>query len=353
MADLPENSTVQSNMTLDDLRSELRSRYLMSEPEVVGRLLDSLELSEEQLDAIHHEALSLVEQLRVRNRPTMMESFLSEYGLSTREGVGLMCLAEALLRVPDAATIDELIADKLESSDWAAHLGQSSSPMVNASTWALMLTGRVLDDGDSPTRSLSGLLKRVGEPVVRTAVGQAMRLLGRQFVLGQDIDQAVREARTLEKLGYTYSYDMLGEAAHTFDDATRYTQAYADAIARLATVRGNSIRDRPGISVKLSALHPRYEYSHRHSVITDMLPRVTALAEQAAAADIGFNIDAEEADGSTCHWILSKRCSRSRRWRAGMDFEWLSRPIAGVHCRSSTGCWLQPQQTSDASWCGW
>nr|WP_088917857.1 bifunctional proline dehydrogenase/L-glutamate gamma-semialdehyde dehydrogenase PutA [Granulosicoccus antarcticus] len=285
-----------SSPRLDQLRVELRSRYLMSEPEVVNGLLQSLELSDDTLDAIHLDASELVKMLRAHNKPTMMESFLSEYGLSTREGVGLMCLAEALLRVPDATTIDELIADKLESSDWAAHLGQSSSPLVNASTWALLLTGRVLAEGENPTRSLSSLLKRVGEPVVRTAVGQAMKLLGRQFVLGQNIDQAVREARGLEKQGYTYSYDMLGEAAHTFEDAERYTQAYANAIARLASVEGSSIRDKPGISVKLSALHPRYEYSHQHSVMTELLPRVQILAKQAATAGIGFNIDAEEAD---------------------------------------------------------
>lgn len=280
----------------DHLRTELRSRYLMSEPEVVNTLLQTLTLSDATLDAIHLDACKLVEQLRAHGKPTMMESFLSEYGLSTREGVGLMCLAEALLRVPDATTIDELIADKLESSDWAAHLGQSSSPLVNASTWALLLTGRVLSEGEHPTRSLAGLLRRVGEPVVRTAVGQAMKLLGRQFVLGQNIDQAVREARNLEKQGYTYSYDMLGEAAHTFEDAARYTAAYANAITRLAKVAGTSIRDKPGISVKLSALHPRYEYTHRHSVMTELLPRVQQLARQAANSGIGFNIDAEEAD---------------------------------------------------------
>lgn len=285
-----------SSERLNTLRSALRERYLMSETDVVEQLLTSLELDDKTLDNIHQDACELVELLRAHDKPTMMESFLSEYGLSTREGVGLMCLAEALLRVPDAATIDELIADKLESSDWAAHLGQSSSPLVNASTWALMLTGRVLDDGDQPTRSLSGLLKRVGEPVVRTAVGQAMKLLGRQFVLGQNIDQAVSEARSLERQGYTYSYDMLGEAAHTFDDADRYTQAYSQAIERLSSVDGSTIRDKPGISVKLSALHPRYEYTHHAAVMSELLPRVTKLAIQAKTAGIGFNIDAEEAD---------------------------------------------------------
>ena len=292
----PHSSVQTAQSELDDLRAQLRARYVMQEPEVVNLLMGQLSLSDASLDLIQSDAADLVSLLREHNKPTMMESFLSEYGLSTPEGVGLMCLAEALLRVPDAATIDELIADKLESSDWAAHLGQSSSPLVNASTWALLLTGRLLDDSEQPTRSLTALLKRVGEPVVRTAVGQSMKLLGRQFVLGQNIQQAIEHARALEQKGYTYSYDMLGEAAHTFDDAQRYTQAYADAIEHLSHVPGESIREKPGISVKLSALHPRYEYSHRQQVMSELLPIVSSLARQAAQAGIGFNIDAEEAD---------------------------------------------------------
>ena len=157
-----------------------------------------------------------------------MESFLAEYGLSTEEGVGLMCLAEALLRVPDAETIDELIYDKIEPSNWGAHLGHSSSPLINASTWALLLTGKVLeDDPNKPAAVLRSLIRRAGEPLVRTAVAQAMKLLGRQFVLGQTIGEGLRNARELEKAGYTYSYDMLGEAARTEADAVRYHQAYA------------------------------------------------------------------------------------------------------------------------------
>ncbi len=285
-----------TNADLSPLREQLRSRYGLDEAQVVTELLSQVSPNNTELDLIQERASVLVKQLRTSNNPTMMESFLSEYGLSTPEGVGLMCLAEALLRVPDALTIDELIADKLESSDWAAHLGQSSSPLVNASTWALLLTGRLLDSTDHPTRSLSSLLKRVGEPVVRTAVAQAMKLLGKQFVLGQNIEQAVSEARTLEKSGYTYSYDMLGEAAHTLADAQRYKQAYSHAIDNLKDVGGSSVQDKPGISVKLSALHPRYEYSQHSSVMNELLAAVSSLAIQAAKADIGFNIDAEEAD---------------------------------------------------------
>lgn len=289
-------NTSTSGSDLDQLRTQLREKYGLQEADVVEELLAALSLSDRDLDTIEQRAAALVLRLRDKNAPTMMESFLSEYGLSTPEGVGLMCLAEALLRVPDATTIDELIADKLESSDWAAHLGQSSSPLVNASTWALLLTGRLLDDGDHPTRSVSTLLKRVGEPVVRKAVAQAMRLLGKQFVLGENIEQAISAARRLERDGYTYSYDMLGEAAFTFDDAERYKQAYAHAIDQLAKVPGDSISNRPGISVKLSALHPRYEYSHKSTMMAAMLDSAHALAAKAAMAGVGFNIDAEEAD---------------------------------------------------------
>lgn len=289
-------NTSHSSIDLGPLRDQLRIRYGQEESQVVTELLARISPTNAELDLIQERASDLVKQLRTSNNPTMMESFLSEYGLSTPEGVGLMCLAEALLRVPDAQTIDELIADKLESSDWAAHLGQSSSPLVNASTWALLLTGRLLDNAEHPTRSLSTLLKRVGEPVIRTAVAQAMKMLGKQFVLGQNIQQAIVEARELESNGYTYSYDMLGEAAHTRADAERYKQAYSNAIENLKQVPGSSVRDKPGISVKLSALHPRYEHSQYASVMEELVASVTTLAEQAAEADIGFNIDAEEAD---------------------------------------------------------
>ncbi|MFT5894509.1 MAG: RHH-type proline utilization regulon transcriptional repressor/proline dehydrogenase [bacterium] len=289
-------NTLSKTLDLDVLRTQLRNKYGMREQDVMEELLVALSLTDEELCMIEQRAAALVRRLRDKNAPTMMESFLSEYGLSTPEGVGLMCLAEALLRVPDATTIDELIADKLESSDWAAHLGQSSSPLVNASTWALLLTGRLLDDGDHPTQSLATLLKRVGEPVVRKAVAQAMKLLGKQFVLGENIEQAISAAQKFERTGYTYSYDMLGEAAFTFHDAERYKQSYAHAIDQLAKVTGNTISSRPGISVKLSALHPRYEYSHKPTMMTAMLDSVHFLAAKAATAGVGFNIDAEEAD---------------------------------------------------------
>ena len=249
--------------------------------------------------AITKDATDLVRAVRDAGAVGLMQSFLGEYGLSTKEGVALMCLAEALLRVPDAETIDALISDKIAPADWGRHLGHSSSSLVNASTWALLLTGRVLkdDETDDLAETLRGTLRRLGEPVIRTAVAGAMREMGRQFVLGRSIEEAAKHARDLERKGYCYSYDMLGEAARTEADARRYHLAYSHAISALAARRGDrDVRTNPGISVKLSALHPRYEVSQRDRVMAELVPRARSLALLAKSGDIGFNIDAEEAD---------------------------------------------------------
>ncbi|WP_280549992.1 bifunctional proline dehydrogenase/L-glutamate gamma-semialdehyde dehydrogenase PutA [Halomonas sp. 11-S5] len=281
----------------NELRGRIRANYDANEADVLRGLVERIKLSEDDRRKVAAVGATYVERVRKEKSPSMMEAFLAEYGLSTAEGVGLMCLAEALLRVPDAETIDDLIHDKIEPSDWGAHLGKSSSSMVNASTWALMLTGKVLDDDPKgPVRALRGLVRRMGEPVVRTAVGQSMKILGRQFVLGQTIEEGMKNARELEKQGYTYSYDMLGEAARTDDDAVRYHQAYAKAITAIAKQAKGDVRGSPGISVKLSALHPRYEYTHRDTVMAELVPRAKELVQQAAKANIGFNIDAEEQD---------------------------------------------------------
>ncbi len=280
-----------------DHRAAVRQTYAADEAALLRELIASLRLEAAERDAIAAAGAELVRRVRGETTPSMMESFLAEYGLSTDEGVGLMCLAEALLRVPDAETIDDLIQDKIEPSDWGAHLGHSSSPLINASTWALLLTGKVLDDDPrKPAAALRRLIRRVGEPLVRTAVAQAMKLLGRQFVLGETIDEGMHNARELERAGYTYSYDMLGEAARTDADAVRYHQAYATAIDAIAKQAKGDVRTSPGISVKLSALHPRYEYPHRVTVMAELVPRAIELAKQAATANIGFNIDAEEQD---------------------------------------------------------
>jgi RHH-type transcriptional regulator, proline utilization regulon repressor / proline dehydrogenase / delta 1-pyrroline-5-carboxylate dehydrogenase len=287
------------DLTVSDTnaRTRVRAAYAAEEAEVIRGLIAKIRLAPEERQKVAAAGAQYVDRVRKQTSPTMMEAFLAEYGLSTSEGVGLMCLAEALLRVPDAETIDDLIEDKIAPSDWGAHLGHSSSPLVNASTWALMLTGKVIDeDPKGPARALRGLVRRMGEPVVRKAVGQSMKILGRQFVLGQTISEAMKNAREWEKQGYTYSYDMLGEAARTDADAVRYHKAYADAIAAIAKAAKGDVRSSPGISVKLSALHPRYEYTHREAVMAVLVPRALDLARQAARARIGFNIDAEEQD---------------------------------------------------------
>lgn len=282
---------------ISESRARIRDSYAADEAAVLHGLVARIKLSEDDRRKVAAVGTRYVERVRKETSPSMMEAFLAEYGLSTAEGVGLMCLAEALLRVPDAETIDDLIHDKIEPSDWGAHLGKSSSSMVNASTWALMLTGKVLDDDPKgPVRALRGLVRRMGEPLVRTAVGQSMKILGRQFVLGETIEEGMKNARELENQGYTYSYDMLGEAARTDADAVRYHAAYARAITAIAKQAKGDVRSSPGISVKLSALHPRYEYTHRDAVIAELVPRALELAKQAAKANIGFNIDAEEQD---------------------------------------------------------
>ncbi|MEM8647862.1 MAG: bifunctional proline dehydrogenase/L-glutamate gamma-semialdehyde dehydrogenase PutA, partial [Pseudomonadota bacterium] len=213
-------------------------------------------------------------------------------------GIALMCLAEALLRVPDAETIDELIEDKIAPAAWGRHLGQSSSSLVNASTWALLLTGKVLNDAsDGMAGILQGLIKRVGEPVIRVAVRQAMSVLGGQFVLGETIEDAMARGAAMEEKGYTYSYDMLGEAALTARDARAFYEAYQASIRTLSEqANAPSPRDNPGISIKLSALHPRYEVGQKARVMEELVERTLALTLEARDGNLGLNIDAEEAD---------------------------------------------------------
>ncbi|WP_417239771.1 bifunctional proline dehydrogenase/L-glutamate gamma-semialdehyde dehydrogenase PutA [Celeribacter halophilus] len=286
--------------SLPDLMSALSAQKFTDEATVLENLIASAGISEAQRATISARATDLVRRIRKESAPTLMEHFLAEYGLSTREGVALMCLAEAMLRVPDRETIDDLIEDKVAPSNWGEHLGHSSSTMVNASTWALMLTGRVLDD-EKPEQSsnvagtLRGLVKRLGEPVIRTAVSRAMKEMGQQFVLGQTIEAAMTRAKGQEKKGYTYSYDMLGEAAMTQADADSYAKAYSDAMTAIAKgCTKGSVAANPGISVKLSALHPRYEVAQEARVMEELVPVLRRLARQARAADMGFNIDAEE-----------------------------------------------------------
>ncbi|MEM1352098.1 MAG: bifunctional proline dehydrogenase/L-glutamate gamma-semialdehyde dehydrogenase PutA [Pseudomonadota bacterium] len=273
--------------------------FTYSDPQAVLQdLIAEAALAPATRKEIAETAENLVNDIRGTASPGLMEVFLAEYGLSTEEGVALMCLAEALLRVPDADTIDALIEDKIAPSDWGKHLGLSTSSLVNASTWALMLTGRVLDDGrPGPVRHLRAAIKRLGEPVIRTAVGRAMKEMGRQFVLGEDISRAMRRAAGMEAKGFTYSYDMLGEAACTEADAKAYHLSYSRAISAIAEACvQNDVRENPGISVKLSALCPRYEVAQADTAMAQLVPRLRSLAVLAKSAGMGLNVDAEEAD---------------------------------------------------------
>ena len=240
------------------LRAVINEAYRVEEKNIVSNLIKMATLQETQVDAVRHLATQLVAQVREgRKKSAGIDSFLTEYALSSDEGIALMCLAEALLRVPDNATIDSLIKDKLASPDWKSHRGQSASFFVNATTWALMLTGKVL----SPEKAESGLSKalmklvnRNSEGVVRTAVDKAMRIMSKQFVMGRTIQEAVTRAKSKEAKGYRYSYDMLGEAARTAEDAERYYQSYQKAILAIGKkMEHKDYINSAGISIKLSA----------------------------------------------------------------------------------------------------
>ncbi len=283
---------------LQEIRTNIRAYHLKDEKLVVDELIKAAAISDDQHAQIKRDAVDLIKGIRNDAKPSLMDVFLAEYGLSTDEGVALMCLAEALLRVPDAETIDALIEDKIAPSEWGKHLGHSSSSLVNASTWALLLTGKVLkEEGPGLAGILKGAVKRLGEPVIRTAVGRAMKEMGAQFVLGQTIEEALKRGKKNVENGYTYSFDMLGEAALTQADADTFYKSYADSIDKLAgQCTSEDIRENPGISVKLSALHPRYEVGQKARVMEELVPRTLELAQAAKAAGMGFNIDAEEAD---------------------------------------------------------
>ena len=285
----------------DPLRQALRLAYREEEERAVARILATAALPAELADRIGRRASRFVAEARQRRHGKGgLDALLHEYALSSPEGVALMCLAEALLRIPDGATVDRLIRDKLAPADWASHLGHSGSLLVNASTWALMLTGRLVREGDAQgdlAHALHRLLARSGEPLIRQAVTAAIRVLARQFVMGRTIGEALERARPGESLGYRHSYDMLGEAARDADDAERYFAAYDDAIAAIGAAAGHQeVAGAPSISVKLSALHPRYEENQRERVMAELTPRLRALACRAKAAGIGLTIDAEEAN---------------------------------------------------------
>ena len=280
-------------------RTQLRLAYRADEESVVRERIAQARLDPITLGEATATARALVKGVR-SHKPSGLDAFLQAYDLGSDEGIAMMCLAEALLRIPDAHTADELIADKLSGPDWAEKLGHSDSSFVNAATFSLLLTGKVLeganDRSDNWRAALGRAVGRLGEPVVRTAVREAMKILGRNFVFGRTIDEALRRASPERSQGLTHSFDMLGEAARTIKDAERYAEAYRNALDRIAKEAKGGFRKSPGISVKLSALHPRYEWSHADEAKAYILPILQELAAKASAADIHLTIDAEEAD---------------------------------------------------------
>ncbi|MBE9606646.1 trifunctional transcriptional regulator/proline dehydrogenase/L-glutamate gamma-semialdehyde dehydrogenase [Acetobacteraceae bacterium H6797] len=284
---------------LSPLRRRIADACRRPEPDCIAELIDAATLPPDLAAKAEGTARRLVEALRAKPARGGVEELVREFALSSQEGVALMCLAEALLRIPDAATRDALIRDKISDGDWRAHLGQSRSIFVNAATWGLVVTGKLT--GSANETGLSGALTRLiarsGEPVIRKGVELAMRMMGEQFVTGQTIEEALRRARKEEAKGFRYSYDMLGEAAMTAEDAARYLRDYETAIHAIGKASaGRGIHAGPGISIKLSALHPRYSRAQKARVMGELLPRVAGLCALAKRYDIGLNIDAEEAD---------------------------------------------------------
>ncbi|GHE22819.1 bifunctional proline dehydrogenase/L-glutamate gamma-semialdehyde dehydrogenase PutA [Halomonas urumqiensis] len=288
---------------LDTLFARISDHYVLDEDVFVGELIDTLAANADDFRRIASQTAELVREVRGMDTAVdTIDELLQQYSLDTHEGLMLMCLAEAMLRIPDTSTADALIEDKLGPADWQAHIGKSDSWMVNASTWGLLMTGRVVTldkphDG-KPSGFINRLVNRMGEPVIRRAMVEAMKVMGKQFVLGRDIDEALKRSKPLFDKGYTYSYDMLGEAARTRKDAARYFEDYAKAIQQVGkTSKSLSAKTpSPSVSIKLSALHPRYEFGRREQVLRELVGSVRELAAMAREQDVAVTIDAEEVD---------------------------------------------------------
>ncbi|ODP39321.1 trifunctional transcriptional regulator/proline dehydrogenase/L-glutamate gamma-semialdehyde dehydrogenase [Sphingomonas turrisvirgatae] len=281
------------------LRAAITAAYRRPEPDCVAPLVEQATLPDDMRATARATASALITALRAKHKGTGVEGLVQEYALSSQEGVALMCLAEALLRIPDNDTRDALIRDKIAEGDWKSHVGDGRSLFVNAATWGLVVTGKLTGSVNDAGlgAALTRLIARAGEPVIRRGVDMAMRMMGEQFVTGETIDEALARARKLEARGFQYSYDMLGEAATTMADADRYYRDYENAVNAIGRASaGRGVYGGPGISIKLSALHPRYARLQAARVMGELLPKVKALALLAKGYGIGFNIDAEEAD---------------------------------------------------------
>ncbi|HDR1806798.1 TPA: bifunctional proline dehydrogenase/L-glutamate gamma-semialdehyde dehydrogenase PutA [Pasteurella multocida] len=292
--------TYQLLPKLTSLREPLSQHYRIDETTLVQKLLSDAEIPSDLQTKIQQLARKLVENVRnTRQNASGVDALMHEFSLSSQEGVALMCLAEALLRIPDKATADKLIRDKISKGNWRSHIGQSPSMFVNAAAWGLLITGKLVSTHSEQqlSSSLTKLIAKGGEPLIRKGVEVAMRLLGKQFVTGETIEQAIKNGEKRFQQGFRYSYDMLGEAALTEEDAARYYQDYVDSIHAVGQrSSGLGVYAASGVSIKLSAIHPRYSLSQHQRVIDELYPKVKQLFLLAKQYDIGLNIDAEEAD---------------------------------------------------------
>ncbi|NRD75311.1 bifunctional proline dehydrogenase/L-glutamate gamma-semialdehyde dehydrogenase PutA [Shewanella sp. VB17] len=289
---------------LDELFEAITNNYIVDEEQYLSELIKLIPASDDDISRVTQRAYELVNKVRQYDKKGLMvgiDAFLQQYSLETQEGIILMCLAEALLRIPDSATADALIEDKLSGAKWDAHLSKSDSVLVNASTWGLMLTGKIVkldkNVNGKPSSLLNKLVNRMGEPVIRQAMLAAMKIMGKQFVLGRTVNEALKNSSQKRKLGYTHSYDMLGEAALTKKDAQKYFEDYSNAIATIGAEQyDESQSPRPTISIKLSALHPRYEVANEDRTLTELHDTLIKLIQQARSINVGISIDAEEMD---------------------------------------------------------
>ena len=315
----------------DGRRAAIDAAYRAPETECLPGLLRAAELPAPVASQARALARSLIEGLRARPATGLVQGLMHEYDLSSQEGVALMCLAEALLRIPDAATRDALIADKIGGGEWRAHVGRSPSPFVNAATWGLLITGQLIGSVDEVglAATLTRLIARSGAPIIRASVDTAMRVFGEQFVCGQTIEAALANARALEARGYRYSYDMLGEAAATAEDAERYLASYEAALRAIgAASAGRGIYEGPGLSIKLSALHPRYARSQRRRVMDELYPRLKRAGRARARARRRHqHRRRRNPSGSTFRSISWRACAATPNSRAGTASASSSRPI--------------------------
>lgn len=343
------------------LRAAITAAWLKDETEHVRELLDQARLPAAEQAKVQAIAADLVTRVRARAQDQgAIEAFMRQYDLGSEEGVLLMCVAEALLRIPDQNTADKLIRDKLGDADWKKHMGGSDSVLVNASTWGLMLTGQLVQLNDLTRADVPGAFKRligrVGEPVIRLAVRQAMKIMGHQFVMGRTIGEALSRSRKGDNANYRYSFDMLGEGALTMKDAQRYLQAYRDAIhaiGRSGSFVGTDVFAAPSISIKLSALYPRYEHAKRARVTAELVPGVLELAQLAKSYGIGYTVDAEEADRLELSLDIIEATFSEPSLMDGRAMAWPCRHIKNARPTRSIFLPIWRAVSGDAFRCAW